>query len=100
VRGSRDRLTAYLVRMDRAADIIVVGGGIAGLVATSMLHEQAVNVVCLEARERVGGRALSEAGWLDLGATWFWDGQPAIAETVASTGLSTYPQVLDGDALF
>src|SRR3954465_14406564 len=42
----------------------------------------------------------SEAGWLDLGATWFWDGQPAIAATVASAGRSTYPQVLDGDALF
>jgi monoamine oxidase len=48
----------------------------------------------------VGGRAFSEAGWIDLGATWFWDGQPAIAETVESLGLSTYPQVLDGDALF
>jgi monoamine oxidase len=86
--------------MDRAADAVIVGAGIAGLVATSVLHERGVNVVCLEARDRVGGRALSKAGWLDLGATWFWDGQPAIAETVASAGLSAYPQVLDGDALF
>jgi monoamine oxidase len=59
-----------------------------------------VKVICLEARERVGGRTFSQAGWIDLGATWFWDGQPAIAETVASSGLATYPQVLDGDALF
>jgi predicted NAD/FAD-dependent oxidoreductase len=91
---------AYLGVVERAADVVVVGAGIAGLVATSVLQEQAVKVVCLEARDRVGGRALSEAGWLDLGATWFWDGQSAIAETVASAGLSTYPQVLEGDALF
>jgi monoamine oxidase len=77
-----------------------VGAGIAGLVAASTLREQGVKVMCLEARERVGGRAFSQAGWIDLGATWFWDGQTAIAETVASAGLATYPQVLEGDALF
>src|SRR4051794_24000865 len=86
--------------MDRTADVIVVGAGLAGLVATAALRDEGVDVVCLEARERVGGRMWSEAGWLDLGATWFWDGQPAIAATVASAGRSTYPQVLDGDALF
>ena len=86
--------------MERAADVVVVGAGIAGLVATSVLHRESVDVVCLEARERVGGRAWSEAGWLDLGATWFWDGQVAIGETVAARGVSTYPQPLDGDALF
>lgn len=81
------------------ADVVVVGAGVAGLVATTALHERGVRVVCLEARERVGGRAASVSGWMDLGATWFWDGQAAIAETVASLGLATYPQVLDGDAL-
>jgi monoamine oxidase len=85
--------------MPNEADVIVVGAGIAGLTAASVLCEHDVNVICLEARERVGGRASSVAGWMDLGATWFWDGQTAIAETVQSLGLATYPQVLDGDAL-
>lgn len=85
--------------MPHEVDVIVVGAGIAGLVATTALHEQGARVVCLEARERVGGRAASVSGWMDLGATWFWDGQAAIADTVASLGLGTYPQVLDGDAL-
>jgi monoamine oxidase len=80
-------------------DVIVVGAGIAGLTAASVLHERGVKVSCLEARERVGGRAWSEAGWMDLGATWFWDGQSAIAETIESLGLQTYPQILAGDAL-
>jgi monoamine oxidase len=82
------------------ADVIVVGAGVAGLVAATVLRERDVDVVCLEARDRVGGRALSKEGWLDLGATWFWDGQAAIAEAVRSAGIATYPQVLDGDALF
>lgn len=56
--------------------------------------------MCVEARNRVGGRTLSFGGWGDLGATWFWDGEAAIAETVASLGLATYPQVTAGDALF
>jgi monoamine oxidase len=85
--------------MPDAVDVIVVGGGIAGLVAASIMHQHGAKTVCLEARERVGGRVSSAAGWLDLGATWFWDGQVAIAETVASAGLRTYPQALDGDAL-
>ena len=85
--------------MAHELDVIVVGAGISGLIATTVLHQQGAEVVCLEARERVGGRALSTNGWIDLGATWFWDGQAAITETVHSLELATYEQVLDGDAL-
>jgi monoamine oxidase len=83
----------------RPVDVVVVGAGIAGLTAATTLHEQDLDVVCLEARDRVGGRACSQEGWLDLGATWFWDGQQAIADTVAALDLPTYRQVVDGDAL-
>ena len=79
--------------------VVVVGAGMAGLVATTELQEQGVSVVCLEDRDHVGGRAASVSGGMDLGATWFWDGQAVIAETVTSLGLATYAQVLDGDAL-
>ncbi|RKQ93003.1 monoamine oxidase [Solirubrobacter pauli] len=85
--------------MPHEAEVVVIGAGLAGLTAAASLQASGVDVVCLEARERVGGRASSVGGWLDLGATWFWDGQAAIAETVAALGLATYPQVLDGDAL-
>lgn len=84
----------------RSCDVIVVGAGLSGLTAATALHRAGVEVVCLEARDRVGGRTLSTSGWVDLGATWFWDGEVAMAETVASLGLVPYPQAVAGDALF
>jgi monoamine oxidase len=55
-------------------DVCVVGGGIGGLAAARLLSAQNLAVVVLEARSRMGGRALSipvDGGALDLGATWF-----------------------------
>ena len=40
-------------------DVIVIGAGLAGLNATALLEELGARVVCLEARQRPGGRLLS-----------------------------------------
>jgi monoamine oxidase len=55
-------------------DVAIVGAGIAGLSAANMLMAAAKNVLVLEARNRVGGRALSDNSFatpVDLGAEWF-----------------------------
>jgi len=55
-------------------DVAIVGAGIAGLSAANTLIAAAKNVVVLEARNRVGGRALSDNSFatpVDLGAEWF-----------------------------
>jgi monoamine oxidase len=52
----------------------VVGAGIGGLSAASALVAAGKNVVVLEGRDRVGGRALSDNSFptpVDLGAEWF-----------------------------
>jgi len=54
-------------------DVIVIGAGIAGLATASELNED-YNVLVLEARDRIGGRVLTDKSYdgyfLDLGASW------------------------------
>lgn len=58
----------------RNPDIVVVGAGAAGLGATRRLLAAGYSVACLEARDRVGGRAHTDTGQLgvpwDLGCHW------------------------------
>ena len=49
--------------------VVVVGAGLAGLSAAKLLHDSGVNVVVLEARDRVGGRTLTRDG-VDLGGSF------------------------------
>ncbi|MFG2132776.1 flavin monoamine oxidase family protein [Streptomyces sp. NPDC048751] len=83
-------------------DVVVIGAGIAGLAAAAALVAAGRDNVCLEARERIGGRLLSKAGppgALDLGATWFWDGEGRVADLAARLGVDTFEQHLAGDTL-
>lgn len=88
--------------------IIIVGAGISGLRAASLLIENGVECIVLEARDRVGGRVLSkgiedhpEFGRFDLGPTWFWpQAEPAIKSLVRELQLITFEQQTKGAVLF
>lgn len=58
-------------------DVVVIGAGIAGLKATIELAKAGVSVNVVEARNRLGGRLLSEqtpgGHTIDIGASWFHD---------------------------
>ena len=86
-------------------DVLVVGAGLAGLTAADVLATAGLSVEVLEARSRVGGRVMtvpaegSDAGWLDLGATWHWSDQPAVAALGEELGLVAFAQYAEGKGL-
>ncbi|MDE2342580.1 MAG: FAD-dependent oxidoreductase [Betaproteobacteria bacterium] len=83
----------------------IVGGGLSGLQAASLLHRRGVDCRLFEARERLGGRILSLAdagtrGRFDLGPAWFWpDMQPRLRQLVTELGLSAFEQRTRGAVL-
>src|SRR5256886_16316009 len=61
------------------ADVVVIGAGFAGLVAARELGRAGLDVLMLEARDRVGGRTRADRRLghdLELGGTWGDWGQP------------------------
>lgn len=76
------------------ADVIVVGGGIAGLTAALELKDSGRSVAVLEARDRVGGRTWSgtlEGAEIDWGGQWIGPGQPRVYALVEKLRLRTFP---------
>ncbi|MDY8094894.1 FAD-dependent oxidoreductase [Paenibacillus polymyxa] len=80
--------------------IVIVGAGLSGLRAASLLTAQGIPCCVLEAQERIGGRVLSqnlsdhlELGKFDLGPTWFWPQyEPIITKLANELGLETFTQ--------
>ncbi|MDE1990418.1 MAG: FAD-dependent oxidoreductase [Betaproteobacteria bacterium] len=83
----------------------IVGGGLSGLHAASLLHRRGVDCCLLEARQRLGGRILSVQGdgadaRFDLGPAWFWpDMQPRLRQLVDELGLAAFEQQTRGAIL-
>lgn len=77
-------------------EIIIIGGGLSGLVTARLLREQTIGFLVVEARNRPGGRILSEetstdtGGFsaIDLGPSWFWPGQQKIEQLIIDMGLN------------
>ncbi|MFE7331984.1 flavin monoamine oxidase family protein [Streptomyces sp. NPDC057565] len=85
-------------------DVIVIGAGASGLAAATVLHAAGRDVIALEARDRIGGRLLSvptsrPERALDLGATWFWDGEERVRTLAARSDIAAFEQHLAGDTM-
>jgi monoamine oxidase len=81
------------------ADVIVIGGGFAGLVAARDLRARGRSVTVLEARDRLGGRTwyrqIPGTGVMaEYGGTWFSrETQPALAAEVARYDIAVEPYI-------
>ena len=90
----------------RDCDVVVVGAGLAGLTAARELSGAGLDVQVLEARERVGGRTLSQSvgehpeDVVELGGQWVGPTQHEVLGLARDLGIDTYPTHTKGRNLF
>ncbi len=75
-------------------DVVVVGAGLAGMNTAWLLADHGLNVLVLEARDRVGGRTHTRdvaGSTFDVGGQWIGPSQPRLAALAAKLGVATHP---------
>ena len=84
-------------------DVVVVGAGVTGLTAATRLRDNGLDVVVLEARDRVGGRLLTDdvdGVRLEVGGQWVSPDQTALLAMLDELGLDTYPRYREGASVY
>lgn len=74
-------------QVNRLNDVIIIGAGLSGLSAAKVCHDKGLNVLVLEARDRVGGRTLSDESGCDLGGSYFVPDHRNLFDLIAELGL-------------
>jgi monoamine oxidase len=88
-----------------SVDVAVIGAGLAGLVTARDVAAAGLDVLVLEARNRVGGRLLNaplpgaDGEIVEAGGQWVGPGQDRIASLITELGLATFPTYDTGDKL-
>jgi monoamine oxidase len=81
-------------------DVIVVGAGLAGLVAARQLVAAGRSVLVIEARDRVGGRTVNAsigAGKVtEMGGQWVGPTQERLLALASELGVETFPTYHEG----
>ena len=82
-------------------DVLVVGAGLAGLLAARELLAANVSVLVLEARDRVGGRllnhTLANGTVVEVGGQWVGPTQDRVLALAEELGVGLFPTYLEGE---
>jgi monoamine oxidase len=84
-------------------DVLIVGGGLAGLALADQLEARGQDWLLVEAQETFGGRIQSPllaGACFDVGPAWFWPGQHRMEALTHRFGLQTFEQFSKGDRLY
>ncbi len=83
------------------SDVVVIGAGLAGLVAARELTARGASVVVLEARDRVGGRILNhqlgDGKVVEVGGQWIGPTQDRLEALARHLGVETFPTHNEGE---
>ncbi len=80
-------------RTNKSADVLVIGAGVAGLIAARNLTNAGKKVLVVEARDRVGGRTWSGKlgkGTFDWGGQWIGPQQHRMNQLVNELAIETF----------
>jgi len=87
------------MKTEKETKVVVIGAGISGLSAARLLHQNGVDVVVLEARERVGGRTCTITDpaykYVDVGGAYVGPTQRRVARLATELGLQFYKVIND-----
>ncbi|MEM7658952.1 MAG: NAD(P)/FAD-dependent oxidoreductase [Bacteroidota bacterium] len=84
--------------------ICIIGGGLAGLTAAYRLHQAGQPFFILEARDRLGGRILTEhlpdGASIELGATWLGGKHQSLTRLLSELEVGIFEQALGQHAWY
>jgi monoamine oxidase len=78
---------------EKTNDVVVIGAGMAGLTAARTLAEAGLKVLVIEARDRIGGRILTQhigEESIELGAEFIHGRPPELWALIEEAGVETY----------
>lgn len=80
-------------------EVCIIGAGLSGLALATALQAEGRAVTVLEARNRHGGRVLSQDGY-DLGPSWIWPQNRRMLALLDHLGLRHFAQYASGRLVF
>jgi monoamine oxidase len=88
---------------ERDCEALIIGAGYAGLSAARELARAGVDVLVVEARDRVGGRVWTQStatgALIDHGGQWIGPGQDRLQKLADECGADTFPTFTTGDGV-